>query len=115
MIAVYDDAAREGTMWLVNPVFVLPNWNDPGIGVDVARDGRTRDEGTDYLVVYELTEVGTNLVVWVRQEIDANTANAHLVGVTFTPRPQGDACASVQGQTWSDHVRDRRGFGRSGA
>ena len=87
MIAVYDDAAREGTMWLVNPVFVLPNWNDPGIGVDVARDGRTRDEGTDYLVVYELTEVGTNLVVWVRQEIDANTANAHLVGVTFSPRP----------------------------
>ncbi|WP_309666658.1 hypothetical protein [Tabrizicola sp.] len=40
LIATYDEAARNGTMWLVNPAFILRDWNDVQTGVDVTLDGQ---------------------------------------------------------------------------
>jgi hypothetical protein len=52
-MSVNDD--HDGTMWLENPAFVVADWSDPLVGVDVEFAGAALVEGLDYVVGYELT------------------------------------------------------------
>lgn len=83
--AVYDDEYLEGTMWLVNPAIVVPNWNQSEIGFRFELDGKVLSNGADYRFGYESTTKGKDLVIWLNSTIDLNEREDHDVEVSIIP------------------------------
>ena len=87
--AIYDDKYLAGTMWLVNPAFVVKNWNDSDMAFRVELDGKALTKGTDYRVGYEASGTGSNLVIWLNRTIDLNTRDEHSATLAIIPATAG--------------------------
>lgn len=77
--AIYDDEYLDGTMWLVNPAFVIPDWNQSDAVFRFLMDGNTMTPGDDYRFGFESTPTGKNLVLWLDSIIDLNEREEHDV------------------------------------
>jgi hypothetical protein len=85
--AIYDDDYLKGTMWLVNPAFVVKNWNRTEVGISVQLNGATLSSGVDLRFGYEQTEQGKDLVIWLNKTIDLNIVEDHRVEISINPKP----------------------------
>lgn len=83
--AIYDDSDLHETMWLVNPAFVVKNWNQPAVGFRFELDGKPLANGTVYRFGYEQTATGQNLVIWLNRTIDLNVLEEHRVEISIIP------------------------------
>ncbi len=83
--AIYDDAYLEGTMWLINPAFVVPNWNETETSFQFELDGETLSDGVDYRYGYESTTSGKDLVIWLNRTIDLNEREEHNAKISINP------------------------------
>jgi hypothetical protein len=83
--AIYDDEYLQGTMWLVNPAIVVPNWNQTEVGFRFELDGQALVEGRDYRFGYERTDTGKDLVVWLHRTIDLNEREDHFAELAIIP------------------------------
>ena len=89
--AIYDDGYLKGTMWLMNPAFVVKNWNQPETGFRFELDGKALTSGADYRFGYEQTATGKDLVIWLNKTLDLNAAEDHRVNIAIVPeRPKGN-------------------------
>ena len=89
--AIYDDKYLHGTMWLVNPAFVVKNWNQPDTGFRFELDGKSLTKGTDYRFGYEQTATGKDLVIWLNMTLDLNVPDEHRAEIAIVPqRPKGN-------------------------
>ena len=55
-------------MWLVNSVFIVKHWHEPGVRLKV--NGKTMKQGKDFRVGYEKTLTGRDLVIWLKMKTD---------------------------------------------
>jgi hypothetical protein len=53
-----------GPMFIVNPTFVVKDWDKSGVRLEV--DGKIFEHGKDFRVGYEETPSGHNLVLWLK-------------------------------------------------
>jgi hypothetical protein len=83
--AIYDDSNLEGTMWLVNPAIVVPNWNQATAPFTLKINDTALVNGTDYRVGYERTAAGTDLVLWLNKTYDLTNAAEHQIAVSIIP------------------------------
>jgi hypothetical protein len=83
--AVYDDQHLRGTMWLVNPAFVIPQWNDARTDIELTLDGVTLVRGADYRVGMETSESGSTLVIWLNKTVDLTATEDHQVTINIAP------------------------------
>ena len=86
LVGTHTNAYLSGTMWLVNPTFVVSNWNATGVGT-VQVNGQTLTNGTDFFAGYEPNGVGTNMILWVNKKYDVNNASGHAIPVSISPAP----------------------------
>ncbi len=84
--ATYDDKYLQGTMWLVNPAIVVPNWSQTETGFGLELDGKLLANGTDYRFGYEQTDDGKDLVIWLHKTIDLNKIEDHFVEISIVPQ-----------------------------
>ncbi|MBL8856094.1 MAG: hypothetical protein JNK57_19170 [Planctomycetaceae bacterium] len=85
--AIYDDEYLHGTMWLVNPAFVVNDWNDSQTPFRVELDGNQLTSGVDYRFGFEPTKSGKNLVIWLNKTIDLNDREEHSAKFAIIPEP----------------------------
>ena len=85
LVSIYDDEYLHGTMWLVNPAIVVPNWNDSEAGITLKLDGVPLKDGPDYRQGFEQKESGKDLVIWIQRTIDLTAAEDHRVAVSIEP------------------------------
>jgi hypothetical protein len=85
LVSIYDDTYLHGTMWLVNPAFVVKNWSQPDTGIGLRLDGAALANGTDYRVGFEETGSGIDLVIWLNKTIDLNAKEDHRVSLSIIP------------------------------
>jgi hypothetical protein len=90
LMAIYDDAYLQGTMWLVNPVIIVKNWNKSNVGISLKVDGSTLAQGSDFRVGYEKTATGKDLVLWTNKTYDLSAANDNLIAVSIIPNSVGN-------------------------
>lgn len=83
--SIYDDEYLHGTMWLVNPAFVIPNWDDQNGKIEVELDGEKLAEGRDFRIGFESQKGSTNLVVWLRKKVDLTPIEEHSVHLKISP------------------------------
>ncbi len=83
--AIYDDDHLQGTMWLVNPAFVVKNWNQPDSAFRLEIDGKPLTSVTDYRFGFEQSSTGKDLVVWLNRTIDLNVRDEHSVEFAIIP------------------------------
>jgi hypothetical protein len=83
--AIYDDPYLMGTMWLVNPAFVVKNWNQPDSALRLELDGKRLTSGTDYRFGFEQTATGKDLVIWLNKTLDLNERDEHLAEIAIIP------------------------------
>jgi hypothetical protein len=83
--AIYDDEHLHGTMWLVNPAFVVINWNDTQSPFRIQLDGDLLVNGSDYRFGFEQTATGKNLVIWLNKTLDLNDRDEHNAMMTIIP------------------------------
>ena len=89
--AIYDDGYLKGTMWLVNPAFVVKNWTQPETGFRFELNGKALTSGTDYRFGYEQTATAKDLVIWLNKTLDLNVPDEHRVEIVIAPeRPKGN-------------------------
>lgn len=86
--AIYDDEYLDGTMWLVNPAFVVPNWNHSSAAFRFILDGETLTPDDDYRFGFETTATGKNLVIWLDRMIDLNERDEHSAAFAIEPTEQ---------------------------
>lgn len=53
-------------MWIVNPAFVVKDWGDTDVTLEV--DSKLRQQGHDFRVGYEETPTGTDLIIWLKMK-----------------------------------------------
>lgn len=83
--AIYDDAYLKGTMWLVNPAFVVKNWNRADSALRLELDGRPLASGADYRFGFEQTAAGKDLVIWLNKTLDLNERDEHRAEIAIIP------------------------------
>ena len=83
--AIYDDSYLQGTMWLVNPTFVVKSWNQPENSFRFELDGKVLAGGTDYRFGYEQTATGKNLVIWLNRTLELNERDEHRAEIAIIP------------------------------
>ena len=83
--AIYDDSYLKGTMWLVNPAFVVKSWNQPEAGFRFELDGKVLTDGTDYRFGFEQTAAGKDLVIWLNKTLDLNVRDEHRTEISIFP------------------------------
>lgn len=83
--AIYDDDYLDGTMWLVNPAFVVERWNNTDKPPQIELDGKRLVEGTDYRVGYEKSGTQIDLVIWLHRTIDLNAREDHSASLAIVP------------------------------
>ncbi len=83
--AIYDDEHLQGTMWLVNPAFVIPNWQGDATHIHFTLDGDRMTPGRDFQSGIEETAAGRNLVLWLNRKIDLNVREEHRAEFTVAP------------------------------
>ena len=83
--AIYDDSYLQDTMWLVNPAFVVKNWNQPETGFRFELNGKALANGTDYRFGFEQTVTGQDLVIWLNKTLDLNDRTGHRAGIAIIP------------------------------
>lgn len=81
LVAIYDDQHLNGTMWLVNPAIVVPNWNSDDMRFELKIDGELLVKGKDYFVGLESTDSGSDLVLWLKRKIDLSRVEDHRVNI----------------------------------
>ena len=84
--AIYDDAHLTGTMWLVNPVFVIPQWAERASDIRLRIGDEYLQPGTDFRTGIEDKEGDKQLVIWVRRTIDLNSLDDHFVQFCVEPK-----------------------------
>lgn len=84
--AIYDDAHLMGTMWLVNPVFIIPQWADRPSDIRLRIGDEDLQPGTDFRTGIEDKEGDKQLVIWVRRTIDLNSLEDHSVQFCLEPK-----------------------------
>jgi hypothetical protein len=82
--AIYDEDYLYGTMWLVNPAFIIKDWGTDDIALEIDNVELNREK--DYRVGYEKTAEGTDLVIWIHRTIDLNTEPGHDINVSIIPK-----------------------------
>jgi hypothetical protein len=55
---------RVGPMSIVNPTFIVKDWDTPGVVLNV--DGKNLKEGKDFRIGYEQTPSGNDLILWLK-------------------------------------------------
>jgi hypothetical protein len=85
LVSIYDDRYLRGTMWLVNPCVVVPNWNSADTDIAVKLDGKLLTPRTDFRAGCENTTTGKNLVVWLHKTINLTEAEDHRIAVSILP------------------------------
>lgn len=85
VVSIYDDGYLHDTMWLVNPAFVVPNWNESEIGITLKLDGVTLRNGSEYRFGFEQRESRKDLVIWIQRTIDLTAIEGHRVAVSILP------------------------------
>lgn len=83
--SIYDDEHLQGTMWLVNPAFVISDWKGDATNVHVTVDGEIMKRGRDFRSGLEVTSEGRRLVVWLHRTIDLNTRDEHRAEFSVGP------------------------------
>jgi len=58
------EKVNRGPMWIINPTFIVKDWDTPGIALRV--NGKKQKEGKNYRVGYEQTPTGKDLILWLR-------------------------------------------------
>lgn len=86
--AIYDDEYLNGTMWLVNPAFVIQNWNPQDAAFRIEVDGQSLRNGEDFRFGFEQTKTGSNLVIWLNKTIDLNKREDHRAEFEIVPEGQ---------------------------
>ncbi len=81
--AIYDDQHLQGTMWLVNPTFVVPNWNDMQAPLTLSIDGVNQNLHQDYRVGYEPNRSNASLIIWLNKTINLNELEDHRVEISI--------------------------------
>jgi hypothetical protein len=66
-----EDEERDAPGWIINPAFVVKDWDEPGVVLKV--DGKTIEQGKDFRVGYEQTPTGIDLVIWLQMKMNKNT------------------------------------------
>lgn len=74
-----------GTMWLMNPAFVIPNWNESDVKFRMTLDGQPLVDGSDYRCGFEKTAGGQDLVIWLNKTIDLNEREDHNAQIEIEP------------------------------
>ena len=72
-------------MWLVNPTFVVKNWNQPDSVLRLELDGQPLARGTDYRFGFERTATGEDLVIWLKKTLDLNERDEHRAEIAIIP------------------------------
>ncbi|MFM7979962.1 MAG: hypothetical protein ACKPKO_11670, partial [Candidatus Fonsibacter sp.] len=83
--SIYDDEHLQGTMWLVNPAFVISDWKGDATNVHVTVDGEMMTPGRDFRSGLEVTSEGRRLVVWLNRTIDLNAREEHRAEFSVGP------------------------------
>lgn len=83
--SIYDDEHLQGTMWLVNPAFVISDWKGDATNVHVTVDGEIMKPGRDFRSGLEVTSEGRRLVVWLNRTIDLNAREEHRAEFSVGP------------------------------
>jgi hypothetical protein len=91
LVAIYDDQHLDGTMWVVNPAIVIPNWNDDDPSIDLKIDDEPLLQDQDYRVGLEKSGTGTNLVLWINRIFDLSSSEDHRIGLTLSKANAGSA------------------------
>jgi hypothetical protein len=73
-----DDDDRGAPFWIINPAFIVKDWDKPGIELKV--DGQPIKQGKAFRVGYEQTPTGKDLVIWLKMKTNKT--------VTFSIAPQ---------------------------
>ena len=66
-----EDEEIDAPGWIINPAFVVKNWDEPGVVLKV--DGKTIEQGKDFRVGYERSTTGLDLVIWLKMKTNKNT------------------------------------------
>jgi hypothetical protein len=85
LVSIYDDIYLRGTMWLVNPCIIVPEWNSGVTGISVKLDGTALRHGPDYRFGFETTATGKDLVVWLQKTLDLTEVEDHRAAVSILP------------------------------
>lgn len=80
--AIYDDSHLDGTMWLVNPAFVVSDWSSTKSQIVLRIDDRVVPE-TDYRTGFEGGDKGRDLVVWLHRTINLSQIEDHRIQVSI--------------------------------
>jgi len=73
-------------MWLVNPVFVIPQWAERASDIRLRIGDEYLQPGTDFRTGIEDKEGDKQLVIWVRRTIDLNSLDDHFVQFCVEPK-----------------------------
>jgi hypothetical protein len=75
-VEVDDDS--DAPSWIINPAFIVKDWDKPGIELKV--DGQPIEQGKAFRVGYEQTPTGKDLIIWLKMKTNKT--------VTFSIAPQ---------------------------
>jgi hypothetical protein len=73
-----EDEERDAPGWIINPAFIVKDWDAPGVALEV--DGKSMEPGEHFRVGYEQTPTGKDLIIWLKMKTRENTK--------FSIRPQ---------------------------
>ena len=76
--ALEADDDRDAPSWIINPAFIVKDWDEPGIELKV--DGQPIEQGKAFRVGYEQTPTGKDLIIWLKMKTNKT--------VTFSIAPQ---------------------------
>ncbi len=65
-----EDEERDTPGWIINPGFIIKDWDDGGVEVKV--NGKALEEGADYRMGYEQTTTGKDLIMWLPLQSNEN-------------------------------------------
>ncbi|MHC4643213.1 MAG: hypothetical protein ACYS32_16335 [Planctomycetota bacterium] len=57
---------NEAPTWIINPVFIVKDWDKPGIELKV--NGKPLKQGKAFRVGYEQTPTGKDLIIWLKMK-----------------------------------------------
>jgi hypothetical protein len=69
-----EDEERDAPGWIINPAFVVKDWDEPGVVLKVG--GKTIKRGKNFRVGYEQTPTGKDLVIWLKMKSNKNSTFA---------------------------------------
>ena len=58
------EKANRGPMWIINPAFIIKDWDTPGLELKV--DGKIIEPGKDFRIGLEETPTGKDLILWLK-------------------------------------------------